>query len=99
MKYKYKIGDEVRITSLPDSIGFEEVEVNTIGVVVTVDEEDLELTYEVRSDSWGAAYPSTWWFEETNLEFAVTSREEILEKIAYHKQQIKDLETKLEVTI
>lgn len=98
MGFKYKVGDEVRITSLPSSIDDPEVEVNTVGVVVSVDEEDLDLTYEVRSDSWGISVPSTWWFEETNLEFTIITREQIIEKISYHEQQIKDFKSKLEIT-
>ena len=91
MAFKYEVGDKVRITSLPTSIEDGEVDIDTVGVVVSVDEGDSNLTYEVRSESWGTSVPDTWWFGETNIDFAILSREYVLEEI----QKIKDKLDKL----
>jgi hypothetical protein len=96
MDFKYKIGDKVRITSLPTSIGYGEVDIGTIGNIVNVDEGDLDLTYEVRSESWGESFPATWWFGETNIEFVLLNREDVLEEIQKTKDKLDELHQLLE---
>ena len=96
MDFKYKIGDKVRIISLPTSIEYGEVDIGTIGNIVNVDEGDLDLTYEVRSESWGKSVPATWWFGETNIEFVILNREDVLEEIQKTKDKLDELHQLLE---
>ena len=100
MAFKYKVGDKVRITSLPTFIEDGEVDIDididTVGVVVSVDEGDSDLTYEVRSESWGTSVPNTWWFGETNIDFAILSREDVLEEIQKTKDKLDKLDQLLE---
>ena len=96
MAFKYEVGDEVRITSIPTSIEDGEVDIGTVGVVVSVDECDSDLTYEVLSESWGTSVPDTWWFGETNIDFAILSRENVLEEIQKTKDKLDKLDQLLE---
>lgn len=96
MGFKYELGDKVRIISLPTSIEHGEVDIGTIGTIVSVDEGDLDLTYEVRSESWGKSFPATWWFGETNIEFVLLNREDVLEEIQKTKDKLDDLHQLLE---
>lgn len=96
MAFKYKIGDNVRITSLPTSIEDGEVDIDTVGVVVSVDEGDSDLTYEVRSESWGTSVRDAWWFGETNIEFVLLNREDVLDEIQKTKDKLDELHQLLE---
>ena len=90
MSFKYQVGDEVRVKSLP--CGTEEcVAIGDIAIVCEVDEDDDCLTYKLSSNRW-----SDWWFSEYNLESNLKTREDIVEEIHNTQRKLAELHKLLE---
>lgn len=92
MGFKYQIGDKVRVTSLPHGAEVvNSVEIDDVGVVVEVDEDDCELTYMLNSENW-----KSWWFSEDDLETHLGSREDVIKEIQNTQSKLDELHKLLE---
>ena len=91
MNFKYKFGDKVKVTNLPDGTE-ESVRIGDFAVVVEVDQGDPEgLTYLLESERW-----DDWWFSEQDIESALNTREYVLEEIQKTKDKLDKLDQLLE---
>lgn len=66
---KYKVGDKVRVVSVPDGCLCEGFPVGALGVVFHIDESDEEQPYKVESSSFNE--DGWWWFAEGDLQLFV----------------------------